>query len=144
MGNTEVPPKPHPPSRPFLARPFYTADRPNKKLKHTGIQTCAREAQRRHDAGRKARTLHDDDTILRISAFPTRVSDAGYNRTITGISTDCLNLAASRADAVCTSEGRSHTRAVARLHDIQPHKLQRAVGPLAAHLTLYAINHPRR
>ena len=32
---------------------------------------------------------------------------------------------------------------LARLHNIQPHKLQRAVGPFAVHVTLYGINHPR-
>ena len=108
----------HTPSWPT---PFHTADRPNKKAKHTGMDTPAQEAQHRHDARHKARTLHDDHTIPRISAPPARVSDATHNRTITGIITDCLNQAASRADAVWISEGRSHTRAVARLHNIQPH-----------------------
>ena len=84
-----------------------------------------------------------DHTIPRISAPPAILSDATHNRTITGITTDCLNPAASRADAVCISEGRSHTRAVARLHNIQPHKLQRAVGPFALHVTPYGIRHPR-
>ena len=78
----------------------------------------AQEAQHRHDARRKARTLHDDHTIPRISAPPARVSDATHNRTITGIITDCLNPLASRADAVWISEGRSHTRAVSCLHNI--------------------------
>ena len=123
--------------------PFHTADRPNKKPKHTGMHTPAQEAQHRHHARRKARTLHDNHTIPRISAPPARVSDATHNRTITGITTDCLNPAASRADAVWISEGRSHTRAVARLHNIQPHKLQRAVGPFAVHVTPYGIDHPR-
>ena len=130
----------HAPSWPT---PFHTADRPNKKPKHTGVHTPAQEAQHRHDARRKARTLQDDHTIPRISAPPARVSDTTHNRTITGITTDCLNPAASRADAVWISEGRSHTRAVARLHNIQPHKLQRAVGPFAVHVTPYGIDHPR-
>ena len=73
---------------------------------------------------------------------PARVSDTTQNRTITGITTDCLNPAASRADAVWISEGRSHTRAVAGLHNIQPHKLKRAVGPFAVHVTPYGIDHP--
>ena len=130
----------HAPSWPT---PFHTADRPNKKPKHTGVHTHAQEAQHRHEARRKARTLHDDHTIPRIGAPPARVSDTTHNRTITGITTDCLNPAASRADAVWISEGRSHTRAVARLHNIQPHKLQRAVGPFAGHVTPYGIDHPR-
>ena len=130
----------HAPSWPT---PFHTADRPNKKPKHTGVHTHAQEAQHRHEARRKARTLHDDHTIPRIGAPPARVSDTTHNRTITGITTDCLNPAASRADAVWISEGRSHTRAVARLHNIQPHKLQRAVGPFAVHVTPYGIHHPR-
>ena len=100
------------------------------------MHTPAEEAQHRHDARRKARTLHDD-------APPARVSDATHNRMITGITTDCLNPAASRADTVWISEGRSHTRAVASLHNIQPHKLQRAVGPFAVHVTPYGIDHPR-
>ena len=103
----------------------------------------AQEAQHRHDARRKARTLHIDHTIPHISAPPARVSDATHNRTITGIITDCLNPAASRADAVWISEGRSHTRAVARLHNIQPHKLQHAVGPFAVQVTPYGIDHRR-
>ena len=60
-----------------------------------------------------------------------------------GIITDCLSPAVSRADAVPISEGRSHTQAVARLNNIQPHKLQPAVGPLAVHITLYGISQPR-
>ena len=112
---------------PSWPTPFHTADRPNKKPKHTGMHTPAQEAQHRHDARRKARTLYDNHTIPRISAPPARVSDATHNRTITGIITDCLNPAASRADAVWIREGCSHTRAVARLNNIQPHKLQRAV-----------------
>ena len=130
----------HAPSWPT---PFHTADRPNKKPKHTGVHTHAQEAQHRHDARRKIRALHDDHTIPRIGAPPARVSDTTHNRTITGITTDCLNPAASRADAVWISEGRSHTRAVARLHNIQPHKLQRAVGPFAVRVTPYGIDHPR-
>ena len=130
----------HAPSWPT---PFHTADRPNKKPKHTGVHNPAQEAQHRHDARRKASTLQDDHTIPRISAPPARVSDATHNRNITGIITDCLNSAASRADAVWISEGRSHTRAVARLNNIQPHKLQRAVGPFAVHITPYGINNPR-
>ena len=130
----------HAPSWPT---PFHTADRPNKKPKHTGMHTPAQEAQQRHDARRKARSLRDDHTIPRISAPPARVSDATHNRTIASITTDCLNPAASRADAVWISEGRSHTRAVARLHNIQPHKLQGAVGPFAVHVTPYGIDHPR-
>ena len=55
---------------------------------------------------------------------------------------DCLNPAALRADAGWISEGRSHTRAVARLHNIQPHKLQRAVGPFAVHDIPYGIHQP--
>ena len=121
--------------------PFHTADRPNKKPKHTGVHNPPQEAEHRHDARRKPRTLHDNHTILRISAPPARVSDATQNRTITGIITDCRNPATSRADAVCISEGRSHTRALARLNNIQPHKLQRAVRPLAVHITPYGINH---
>ena len=130
----------HAPSWPT---PFHTADRPKKKPKHTGVHTPAQEAQHRHDARRKAPTLRDDHTIPRISAPPARVSDTTHNRTITGITTDCLNPAASRADALWISEGRSHTRAVARLHNIQPHRLQRAVGPFAAHINPYGIDHPR-
>ena len=107
--------------------PFHTADRPNKKLKHTGMLTPAQEPQHPHDARRKARTLHDDHGIPRISAPPARVSDATHNRTITGITTDCLNLAALQADTVWISEERPHTLAVARLHNIPFHKLQRAV-----------------
>ena len=129
----------HAPSWPT---PFHTADRPNKKPKHTGVHTPAQEARHRHNARRKARALHDDHTIPRIGAPPARVSDTGHNRTITGITTDFLNPAASRADAVWISEGRSHTRAVARLHNIQPHKLQRTVGPFAVHVTPYGIDHP--
>ena len=87
----------HAPSWPT---PFHTADRPNKKPKHTGMHTPAQEAQHRHDARRKARTLHDNHTNPRISAPPGRVSDATHNRTITGIITDCVTPAASRADAV--------------------------------------------
>ena len=107
------------------------------------MHTPAQEAQHRHNARRKARTLHDDHTIPSIGAPPARVSDTTHNRTITGITTDCLNPAASRADAVRICEGRSHTRAVARLHNIQPHKLQRAFGPFAVHVTPYGIDHPR-
>ena len=136
---------PHPTlhDTPSWPTPFHTADRPNKKPKHTGVHTPTQEAEHQHDARRKARTLHDDHTIPRISAPPARVSDATHKRTITGIITDCLNPAASRADAVWISEGRSHTRAVARLNNIQPHKLQRAVGPFAVHITPYGINQPR-
>ena len=125
---------------PFWPPPFHTADRPNRKPKPTGMHTPAEEAQYR-----QARTLHDDHTIPRISPPPppARVSDATHNRTITGITTNCLNPAASRADAVWISEGRCHTRAVARLHNIQPHKLQRAVGPFALNVTPYGIDHPR-
>ena len=130
----------HAPSWPT---PSHTADRPNKKPKHTGVHTPAQEAQHRYDARRKARALHDDHTIPRISAPPARVSDATHNCTITGIITHCLNPAASRADTVLISEGRSHTRAVAHLDNIQPHKLQRAVGPFAVHITPYGIDHPR-
>ena len=130
----------HAPSWPT---PFHTGDCPNKKPKHIGVHTPAKEAQHRHEARRKARTLHDDHTIPRISAPPARVSDATHNRTITGIITVRLNPAALRADAFWISEGRSHTRAVARLNKIQPHKLQRAVGPFAVHITPYHINHPR-
>ena len=121
----------HAPSWPT---PFHTADGPNKKPRHTGVYTPTQEAQHRQDARRKAGTLHDDHTIPRISAPPARVSDTTHNRTITGIIMDCLNPAASRADAVWISEGCSHTRAVARLNNMQPHKLQRAVGPFAVHL----------
>ena len=71
------------------------------------------------------------------------MSDTTHNRTITGIITDCLNPAASRADAVWISEGRSHTRAVPHLNNIQPQKLQRAVGPCAVYITSYGIDHPR-
>ena len=46
------------------------------------MHTPAQEAQHRHDARRKARTLHDDHTIPRISGPPARVSDATHNRTI--------------------------------------------------------------
>ena len=136
---------PHPTIHPAPSwpTPFHTADRPNKKPTHTGMHTPAQEAQHRHDARRKARTLHNDHTIPRISAPPARVSDATHNRTITGVTTDCLNPAASRADAVWISEGRSHTRAVARLHNIQPHNLQCAVGPFAVHVSPYGIDHPR-
>ena len=130
----------HAPSWPS---PFHTADRPTKKPKHTGVHTPTQEARHRHDARRKARALHDNQTIPRIGAPPARVSDTTHNCTITGITTDCLNPAASRADAVWISEGRSHTRAVARLHNIQPHKFQRAVGPFAVHVTPYGIHHPR-
>ena len=49
------------------------------------MHTLAQEALHRHDARCKARTLHDDHTIPRISAPPARVSDATHNRTITGI-----------------------------------------------------------
>ena len=114
----------HAPSWPT---PFHTADRHNKKPRHTGMHSPAQEAQHRHDARRKARTLHDDHTIPRIRAPPARVSDATHNCTITGVITDCLNAAASRADAVWISEGRSHTRAVARLHNI----LKRYREPMA-------------
>ena len=124
----------HAPSWPT---PFHTADCPNKKPKHTGMHTPAQEAQHRHDARRKARTLHADHTIPRISAPRTIVSDATHNHTITGIITDCLNPAASH------SEGRSHTRAVAPLHNIQAHKIQRAVGPFAVHVNPYGIENPR-
>ena len=123
-GDLPLPTLNHNPSSPT---PFHTADHPNKKPKQTGTHTPAQEAQHRHYAGRKASTLHDNHIIPRISAPPTRVSDATRNRTITGIITDCLNPAASRADAVWISEGRSYTRAVAYLNDIQPHKLQHAV-----------------
>ena len=131
----------HTPSWPT---PFHTAACPNKEPKHTSTHTPAQDAQHRHDARRKACTLHDDHTIHRMSAPPSRVSDATHNRTITGIIGDRLNPAAARADAVWISEGRSHTRAVTGLNDIQPHKLQRAVGPFAVHITTYSINHPRR
>ena len=130
----------HAPSWPT---PFHTADRPNKKPKHTGVHSPAQEAHYRHGAGRKARTLNENHTIPRISAPPTRVSDATHKRTITGIITDCLHPAASWTDAVWISEGRSHTRAVARLNNIQSHKLQRAVRPFAVHITPYGINHAR-
>ena len=85
---------------PSLPTPFHTADRPNKKPKQTGVHPPAQEAQHRHDARRKARTLRDDHTIPRISAPPARVSYATHNRTITGIITDCRNQVASRADAL--------------------------------------------
>ena len=140
LGDLPHPTLHHAPSWPT---PFHTADRPNKKPKHTGMHTPAQEAQQRHDARRKARTLHDDHTIPRISAPPARVSDATHNRTITGIITDCLNPAASRTDAVWIGEGRSLTRAVARLHNIQPHKLERAVGPFAVHVDPYGIDNPQ-
>ena len=123
--------------------PFHTADRTNKKPKHTGVHIPTQEAQHRHDARRKAQSLHDDHTTPRISSPPARVSDATHNRTITGIITDCLNPSVSRADAVWISEGRSHTRAVARLNNIQQDNLQRAVRPFAVHITPYGINHPR-
>ena len=71
------------------------------------------------------------------------MSDATHNRTITGIIKDCLNQAASQTDTVWISEGYSHTRAVARLYNIQPHKLHRAVGPFAVRIIPYGINHPR-
>ena len=116
---------------------------PNKKPKQAGLQTRAQEAQHRDEAQSRARTVHDDPTIPRIGNFHTRVSDAIHNRTITGIIVDCLSLVASRADAVWISEGRSQTQAVARLDDIQPHKLQRAVGPFAVHITPYGIDHSR-
>ena len=106
------------------------------------MHTPTQQAQHRHDARRKARILHDDHTIPRISAPPARVSDTTHDRTITGIITDCLNPAAARADAVWISEERSRTRAVARHNSIGPHKLQRAVGPFAVHITPYGINHP--
>ena len=122
----------HAPSWPT---PFHMADHPNKKPQHTGVHTPTQEAQHRHDARRKARTLNEDYTIPRISAPPARVSATTHNRTITGMITDCLNPAASRADAVWISEGRTHTRAVAHLNNIEPHKLQRAVGPVAVHIT---------
>ena len=93
---------------------FHTADRPNQKPKHTGVHTPTKEAQHRHNARRQARTLHDDHTIPCISPPPARIFDANHNRTITGIITNSLNPAASQADAVWISEGRSHTRAVAR------------------------------
>ena len=128
---------------PYWPTPFHTADSPNKKPKHTGVHTPTEEAQQRYDARRKARTLHDNHTIPRITAPPARVSDATHNCTITGIITDCLNPAASRADTVWISEGLSKTRAVARLNNIQPHKLQRAVEPFAVHITPYSISHPR-
>ena len=105
------------------------------------MDTPVKKAQHRHDARRKARTLHDDHNIPRISAPPTIVSDTIHNRTITGIITDCLSPAASRADAVWISEGRSHTRAVAPLNDIQPHKLQHAVGSFVVHVTSYDVDH---
>ena len=130
----------HAPSWPAT---FHTADRPNKKPKHTGVHNPAQEAQLRHDARRKARTPHDDHTNPRISAPPARVSDSTHNRTITGIITDCLNPAASRADTVWIREGRSHTRAMARLNNIQPHKLQHAVRPFAVHITPYGVDQPR-
>ena len=139
-GNLPLPTLHHAPSWPT---PFHTVDCPNKKPKHTGIHTPTQEAQHRRDAMRKACTRHNDHIIPPISAPPARVSNATHNRTITGIITDCLNPAASWADAVCISEGRSHTRAVARLNNIQPHKLQRAVGPFAVHITPYGINLPR-
>ena len=71
------------------------------------------------------------------------MSDTTQNRTITVIITDCLNPAESQADAVWISEGRSHTRAMARLNDIQPHKLQGAVRLFAVHITPYGINNPQ-
>ena len=128
QGDLSHPTLHHAPSWPT---PFHTADRPNKKPKHKGVHTHAQEAQHRHDARRKARSPHDDHTIPRISAFPARVSDATHKHTITDIITDCLNPAASRADAVWISERRSHKRAVARLNNIQPHKIQRAVRPVS-------------
>ena len=84
---TTRPDLPHPTLHhaPSWPKPFHTADRPNKKPKHTGVHTPAQEAQHRHEARRKAHTLHDDHTIPRISAPPARVSDANHNRTITGI-----------------------------------------------------------
>ena len=123
--------------------PFQTADRLSKKPKRAGIYTPYQEAQHRHNARRKARTLHDDHTIPRISAPPIRVSDATHNRKITGIIRDCLTPAASRADVPWISEGGCHTRAVVRLNDIQPHKLQRAIGPLAVNITPHSIDHSR-
>ena len=47
---------------------------------------------------------------------------------------------ASRVDAVSISEGRSHTRAVMRPNDLQPHKRQHAVGPFGVHITPYGID----
>ena len=64
-------------------------------------------------------------------------------RTTAPSQTSSPNPAASRADAVWISEGRSQTRTVARLNNIRPHKLQRAVGPFAVHITPYGINHAR-
>ena len=128
---------------PSWPTPFHTADGPNKKPKHTGIHTPAQEAQHQQDARRKARTLHDEHTIPCIGAPPSRVSDARHNCTIIGIITDCLNPAASLADTVWISEGHSHTRAVERLNNIEPLKLQRAAGPFAVHITQYGINNPR-
>ena len=66
-GNLPHPTLHHAPTWPT---PFHTADRPNKKPKHTGMHTPAQEAQHRHDARRKARALHDDHTIPLISAPP--------------------------------------------------------------------------
>ena len=57
--------------------------------------------------------------------------------------TTARSQAASRADAVWISEGRSHTQAVARLNTIIPHKLQRAVEPFAVDITPHSINYPR-
>ena len=128
---------------PCWPTPFHTADRPNKQPKYAGVHSTAQEAQQRHDTGLRSRSLNDDQTTPCIGAPPTRVSDATHNRTITGIITDCLNLAASRADAVWISEGRSHTRAGARLNDIQRHKLHRDVEPFAVHISPYGINHAR-
>ena len=106
------------------------------------MHTPAQEAQHRHDARRQARTLHDDHTIPRISAPPARVSDAPPNSTITGIITDCLNPAASRADAVWISEGRSHTRAVRASTTSNPTNSS-AVRPFAVHVYRYGVDRPR-
>ena len=120
-------PQPLLPQAPSWPTPFHTADRPNKRPKHAGVHTAAHEAQHQDDTRCKAHTLHDDQTIPRISARPTSVSDATHNRKMTGIVTDCLSPAAGLADTVRICKGGSHTRALARHNYIQPHKLQRAV-----------------
>ena len=69
------------------------------------MHTPTQEAKQQHDARRKACTLHNHDTIRRIGAPPTGMSDTTHNRTIMGIVTDCLSPAASRADTLWISEG---------------------------------------
>ena len=137
-GDLSQPTPHHVPSWPT---PLHTADHLNKKLKNAGVHTPAKEAQHRHDARRKARTLHDAHTIPRISAPPRKSvrchlqpHDNSHHH---GLPEPSGVTSRRRVD----QRRRSHTRAVAHLNNIQPHKLQHAVRPFAIHITPYGINH---